>query len=97
MSLLLGLLEALGVGGSVMGAAGLVVLALYLYKGAGLATTVATLTASTLTYVVVSLVVLAVAIGAGWLDPHPGPFLAFVQDLFETIVKMGADAVASGF
>jgi len=96
VSLLLGLLEALGVGGSVMGAAGLVVVALYLYKGAGLATTVATLTASTLTYVVVSLVVLAAAIALGWLDPHPGPFLAFVQDVLETSLDIGADVFDSG-
>lgn len=95
MSLLLELLKALGAGGSIMAAAMLVVVALYLYKGAGLATTAAALTASSLTYVVVSLVVLALAIGAGWLDPHPGPFLAFVEDAIGAVVDIGADFIGS--
>jgi hypothetical protein len=91
VSLLLELLKALGASGSIMGAAALVVVALYLYKGAGLATTVATLTASTLTYVVVSLVALALAIAAGWIDPNPEPFFAFAQDALEAGIDIGAD------
>lgn len=95
MSLLLELLEALGVGGSLMVAAVLVVAAFYLRKGAGVATAVATLTASTLTYVVVSLIVLAVAIAAGWLEPNPDPFLALANDAFEAGLDIGADLVES--
>lgn len=95
MSLLLELLEALGFGGSVVAAAALVLVAVYLYKGAGLATTAAAVTASSLTYAVVSLVVLALAIGAGWLDPHPGPFFAFVRDAIGAVVDIGADLLGS--
>lgn len=95
MSLVLELLEALGVGGSLMVAAVLVLGAFYLRKGAGAATTAATLAASTTTYVVVSLVVLAVAIAAGWLEPNPDPFLAFVTDAFEAVLDIGADLVES--
>lgn len=95
MSLLLELLEALGVGGSLMVAAVLVVGAFYLRKGAGAATTAATLAASTTTYVVVSLVVLAVAIAAGWLEPNPESFLAFATDAFEAALDIGVDLIGS--
>jgi len=93
VSLVLELLEALGVGGSLMVAAVLVLAAFYVRKGAGAATTVATLTASATTYVVVSLVVLAIAIASGWLEPNPDPFLAFATDAFEAGLDIGADLV----
>jgi|GEM_PF-6345102 len=95
MSLVLELLEALGVGGSLMVAAVLIVAAIYLRKGAGVATTAATLAASGATYVVVSLVGLAVAIALGWLEPNPDPFVAFVQDIFEAGLDIGAELVES--
>lgn len=89
MSLLIDTLRALGVGGQLLVAAVLFAAAIYAYKGAGLAKLAALQAASGLWYVVVLGIALGTAILAGWIDPNPEPFLAFVED----VVTGGLDLV----
>ena len=70
--MLTGLLEALGFGGSVMTAAMLVLAVLYLRRVAQAGSLVVGLASAGLAYAVAILAVAAVAIGLGWVDPHPG-------------------------
>jgi hypothetical protein len=71
-SLLTGLLAYLGLGGSVMTGAVLLVVAFYVWRGVSVGRTVATLAGSLAAYALVLLVALGIAIVLGWVDPHPG-------------------------
>jgi len=94
VSLLLGVLEALGVGGQVLVAAVLFAAAIYAYKGAAVARLAALQAASGLWYVVVLAVALAAAILAGWIDPNPSAFLAFVESAVSTGASLLGDLLS---
>jgi hypothetical protein len=75
MSLLIGLLEYVGAGQSLVIAAVLAVGAWYIFKGARLASLVGTLALSGVGYAVVFLVGLAAAVALGWFDPNVGTIM----------------------
>ena len=69
--------------------------ALYARKGANILGFVAAAVDSGLSYLVVSLVALALAIAAGWLDPNPGAFISFVTDVLEAGFENAIDPASS--
>jgi hypothetical protein len=94
VSIVIDLLQALGVGGSVLAAAGLLAAALYAYKAGGILKIGAQVAASGLFYVVVVAVATALAILAGWIDPNPGAFFAFVGDVVDAVLGFVADRLS---
>jgi hypothetical protein len=78
-------LAALGVGGQLMIAATLGLVAIYAVKGVRVGRTVGTVLSSTVTYVVAALVAVAVAIALGWVDPSPDTFMAHVQTAVDAV------------
>ena len=85
------LLEWLGVGGSITTAAAIGLVALYARKGANILGFVAAVFGSAVSYLIVSLVALALAIGAGWLDPNPGAFISFGTGVLEAGFEVAVD------
>lgn len=70
--MLVGLLESLGLGGSMLTAAMLVLVVLYIRRAARAGSMAAGFASATVAYAMVVLGVAAVSIVLGWVDPHPG-------------------------
>ncbi|QHS17190.1 hypothetical protein GWK26_08565 [haloarchaeon 3A1-DGR] len=88
-SLITGALAYLGLGGSVMTGAVLLVAAFYVWRGVSAGRTLATLAGSLAAYALVLLVVTGVAIVLGWIDPHPGTILGDLRVALRAIVDVG--------
>ena len=73
--MLTGLLESLGLGGSIVTAAMLVLVALYLRRAAKAGSLAVGFASATVGYTMVILGVAAVAVGLGWVDPRPSTML----------------------
>ena len=89
------LLGWLGLGGSITTAAAIGLVALYARKGAKGLGFVAAVVGSGVSYLVVSLVALAIAIAAGWLDPNPGAFFEFASAVLEDGLEAAVDLTTS--
>lgn len=75
MSVIIDILRSLGAGESLVITAILVLVAWYLFKGVKLGKTIGAMLGSVTAYVVAGLLVIAVAVGLGWLDPRPSAFI----------------------
>jgi hypothetical protein len=84
-----GIIQGLGLGESLLGAAILLLAAFYLLRGLRLAGTAGVVVSSGVMYLVVTAVVLAFALALGWLDPRPGVIqhtISTVQGFVRTVV-----------
>jgi len=72
MPLLIEVMRMLGVRGSAVGGASLLLVAFYLWRAKRVGSRVATMGAAVVAYSVAILVVLAVVLALGWADPNPG-------------------------
>lgn len=89
MSIVLDVLRQLGVGGSILMAASLGLVAFYLVKVTSGAKTVGGVLANGVTYAVVVLVAVAISIALGWVDPNP----SIVLDHVHTAMAAARDAL----
>lgn len=94
MSLLLDALRSLGLGGQLLAAATLVMGGVYAWKSAKVVNLLAAYTASGMLYVVVLLVAVGLATAAGWIDPNPGAFMAFVGDVLNAVLGAIGDRIS---
>lgn len=91
------LLDALGIQGQLMTAAILVLFALYIRRALVLGSGVAGIASAGATYALVILGVGAIAIAAGWVDPHPSTMLAHARFVASWILDVGLDFVSGPF
>ncbi|MFD1600170.1 hypothetical protein ACFSBX_14490 [Halobellus rarus] len=89
-SLITSVLAYLGLGGSVMTGAVLLLVAFYLYRGVSAGRTVATLAGSLAAYALVLLVAVGFAIVLGWIDPHPGTAFEDVTTAVRMLIEAGS-------
>ncbi|WP_181691344.1 hypothetical protein [Natronomonas sp. LN261] len=71
----IGLLGELNLGSQVMAAATFFLLAWYILRAARIGSTIAAVSATAVQVSVSLFVVAAIAVGLGWVAPHPGAFL----------------------
>jgi hypothetical protein len=88
-----GLIGALNLGEQLFSAVILVVVAWYILRGKSFLGTIIATVGMVTTIILGVLVVLAIAIGAGWLDPEPGVFITHLSWIWEAIVEFGRDIV----
>jgi len=84
-----GLLSGLGLGEQLFTAGLMLVVAWYLLRALSMAGTLGVAVSSGIMYAVVTAVVLAVALAAGWLDPQMGAItdgISQVEDIVRTFV-----------
>jgi hypothetical protein len=74
----LGLLGELQLGSQLMAAATFFLLAWYILRAARVGSTIAAVSATVVQVSVSLFVVAAIAVGLGWIAPHPGAFLSDV-------------------
>lgn len=87
MSFLLEILRQLGLGGSLVMSASLVLIAFYLLRARSAGARAASAGAAFVAYSVAVLVVLAFGIGANWFDPNP----SVVADHLRTALEVGVE------
>lgn len=87
------IVSGLGLGPQLTIAATLALVGVYLYRAAALASLVATLAGSAVTYVLVVLLAAAGAVAAGWVSPNPSVLFAHVSGAASAAATDGVELV----
>lgn len=91
------ILGSLGIQGQLMTAAVLVLFALYIRRALALGAGVAGVASAGATYALVVLGAGAIAIAAGWVDPHPSTMVAHLRLAGSWVLESGIDFVKGPF
>ncbi|WP_144900894.1 hypothetical protein [Halobellus captivus] len=91
MSAIIEALRILGLRGSAIGAASLVLVAFYLWRAKRIGSRAATMSAAAIAYSVASLVVLALVLALGWADPNPGVAMEHVREGASVAIERGTE------